>query len=612
MEELNSGHAEEGVDLPTGSPARAPGRFGPAGPGGPVATLDLTGDFVAARPGPDTTTEPGPPIGLVRRPEPARPPRVKFATFVVGDADRLLGTAYLLTGDRARAEELLRAALATAGVTWHHHRRSEPEADVLRAMARQYTGPPWWWARPVGAVTLPGDVGTALDRLDSRHRVAIVLRYHQRLSEEETAATLGAPVGNVRTWISRALDTLGIDTRLDLRPEAGPGLSRSGLSHELAALAGPHENPGPRENPGPHEAASHEAALQLEDRLADVRSRLPALHRRERRRRAGLGTAIAAATAAVIAGALALAGPPPDPIQDADPALAHTARPPAPGPTSGWWADWSADSTGTSRAGLFDPTNQPDPHRFTFPASQAGDPLLASEVGDRGQDELVLRFTPRTTNLAFSDFCQTPDEAGPWTKATLNGHPLSSGPCRAEDRAGSTTMSRDGYPQVAGAGWADLGVRPGQASVLRVSLRTAKGQPLTDPDASARVRLGAAVYELTGPRVVSDGQIIKGQAEDGGILYTLGGYRTAKISTTRRNRHVPAAGPGPARDHRPRPPRRHRRHAPGLVRIVQRTGEVTPRRRARPDDGWLGILAPSALSGRLRSRRRVRWWRPVG
>jgi DNA-directed RNA polymerase specialized sigma24 family protein len=533
MEELTSGYPDDWPDageLPDGRPA----------------VLDLTDDVLSLAPGSDTAADPTAARGLALTPPvPAGPPRIRFSTFVVQHADRLLGTAYLLTGDPGRAEELLRSALAAAGATWSHSRR-EPAADVLRAMARRCLGPLWWWGQPMDAAPLPGEVGSGLALLEGRHRVALVLRYHQRLTEEETAAALGAPVGNVRSWLSRALDRLGIDTRLDLRPEAGPGLSRGGLTAELAALTAPVAVPEPVGVPTGVQVSSRPPepsaevmasalaeAARLDTRLTDVRGRLPAYRRRERHRRAGIRFVVAAAAVAVIAGGLALAGPVPDPMVD----------------------------DGTITVPMPPVTIAPkatDPFDFQF--SLAGDPLLASRVGRAGQDELVLRFTPHITNLAFSAFCRTAVATGLWLNSTLNGHALSREPCGPDSAADAQTIARDDYPQVTDAGWADLGVRPGRESELLLSLTNRRGEPrprsMPAPAESVRpgrplppdqeqLRIGIAVYELSGDRVVSGSVVLKRQAELEGRRYVLGGYRTTMINRTRRRLILPVP-PGPA------------------------------------------------------------------
>lgn len=184
----------------------------------------------------------------------------------------------------------------------------------------------------------------------------------------------------------------------------------------------------------------------------------------------------------------------------------------------------------------------PEPDWSTFDTELAGDPLIASAIGPLGVDELRLRFTPQNTNLAFSSFCRSPDATGPEMEITLNGSALTVGSCHESDRANAETVSRDDYPKVTGAGWSDLGVRPGLESVLRMrvtrpkDISTAKGTSTAKgmPQPRDGVQLGIAVYELSGPRVVSDGVIIKELLDYNGRSYTLGGHRTAKITTARR------------------------------------------------------------------------------
>jgi hypothetical protein len=489
MEELTFGdpddwHMSNGTTSP-------PSGFGPA-------TLDLTDDLGA------------PASGAGSEPVPRR---IGFATFVVTEADRLLASAVLLTGERERAEELLRSALAAAAVAWEHSRR-EPVADVVGAMARECLGSVWWPKRFMDAAPLPGEIGAGLARLSGRQRVAVVLRYHQHLTEEEAAAAIGAPAGNVRSWLSQALDALGIDTRLDLRPEAGPGLSRSGLSTELAALA--TGVLGKRLDP----EAAFDEALRLDARLSAVNSRLPALRRNARRRRTGTGIAIAVASVAVIAAGLALAGPVPDPILDDSAEAGAAAVPPV-----------GSLVAGSER---FERNQPEDPTRFRFRDHLAGDPLIASQVADRGRNDLTLHFTPESANLVFSQFCHSWHENGPWLTITLNGRNVSLEPCSAESRANAEASSRGSYVQAVGLNnWAGFGVRPGRESVLRLQLTSPEGRPLAGNVVIDPVRLGIAVYELSGPRVVSDGVVIKRQA-DVGQSYILGGYRTAKITKTKR------------------------------------------------------------------------------
>jgi DNA-directed RNA polymerase specialized sigma24 family protein len=104
--------------------------------------------------------------------------------FIAARSDRLLRTAYLLTGDRARAEELLQDSLSRVWATWS---RSELSPD-LAARRELVRGMPPQWRRRTGE---PSDeVLAALDRLPRRQRAALVLTEVDRLTERELAEVL--------------------------------------------------------------------------------------------------------------------------------------------------------------------------------------------------------------------------------------------------------------------------------------------------------------------------------------------------------------------------------------------------------------------------------------
>lgn len=148
-----------------------------------------------------------------------------FRAFVVGQSGGLLRTAWMLTGDRALAEDLLQTALAK---TWPHWSRvstgGAPTAYVRTVMARTYTA--WWsrrWRAEMSTATVPDrgdrDIGIdaaddrdllvrALAQLPSRQRAVVVLRYYQDLSERDVAAVLRCSVGTVKTQASRGLARL--------------------------------------------------------------------------------------------------------------------------------------------------------------------------------------------------------------------------------------------------------------------------------------------------------------------------------------------------------------------------------------------------------------------
>jgi RNA polymerase sigma-70 factor (sigma-E family) len=152
----------------------------------------------------------------------------EFVSIRYGD---LLRTAYLLSGSREAAEDLVQTALLT---TMRHWRGvTDPMAYVRRAMVNHRTS---LWRRmssrelltdaPPDRSTPDGTVSraerdellTALGRLPVRMRAVLVLRYWEDLTEVETARVLGCSVGTVKSQASRGLGRL----REVLRPTATP------------------------------------------------------------------------------------------------------------------------------------------------------------------------------------------------------------------------------------------------------------------------------------------------------------------------------------------------------------------------------------------------------
>jgi len=158
------------------------------------------------------------------RPTSARSSAPEFEEFVAARSAALWRSAYLLTGDRHRAEDLLQTALVKVWKRWDAIRRREAvESYVRAAMVTTYTD--WWrrrWNGEVPTADLPDragpaedagvevrrDVLTALARLPRGQRAVIVLRYFDDLTETQTAAALGCSVGTVKSQASRALATL--------------------------------------------------------------------------------------------------------------------------------------------------------------------------------------------------------------------------------------------------------------------------------------------------------------------------------------------------------------------------------------------------------------------
>ena len=158
-----------------------------------------------------------------------------FAAFVEARERALQRTAWLLTGDRAAAQDLVQAALARTWPRWERiRRRDDPEVYVRRVMVNTWST--WGrrrWHREqavelVPESAAPGDmaaevavrvaVRSALGRLTDRQRAVVVLRMFDDLSEVQVAQVLGCAVGTVKSTMSQALAKLRDDSRLaDLR-----------------------------------------------------------------------------------------------------------------------------------------------------------------------------------------------------------------------------------------------------------------------------------------------------------------------------------------------------------------------------------------------------------
>jgi RNA polymerase sigma-70 factor (sigma-E family) len=145
--------------------------------------------------------------------------------FVTDRSSVLFRTAYLLTGDRHAAEDLVQSALAKTAARWRTLRDPAAlEGYVRRTMYHEQVS---WWRRRSRVVELTtterldrlGDghadaadlrvtMRAALARLTPRQRTMLVLRYFEDMSETEIARLLGVRVGSVRSQIYRSLERL--------------------------------------------------------------------------------------------------------------------------------------------------------------------------------------------------------------------------------------------------------------------------------------------------------------------------------------------------------------------------------------------------------------------
>lgn len=147
-----------------------------------------------------------------------------FEGFVTSRGAAMLRLAYILSGDRSLAEDLVQEAFAKAHRHWARvGAAGQPEAYVRRMVVNEYLG----WRRrrrnqevPVEIPDRPHPVDDAqvqaeqdamwraLAVLPRQQRAVLVLRYYQDLSDDEIAILLGCAVGTVRSSASRAFAVL--------------------------------------------------------------------------------------------------------------------------------------------------------------------------------------------------------------------------------------------------------------------------------------------------------------------------------------------------------------------------------------------------------------------
>ncbi|MEV4467867.1 SigE family RNA polymerase sigma factor [Micromonospora echinofusca] len=148
----------------------------------------------------------------------------EVTAFVRARYGSLLRTAFLLCGDRVKAEDLVQTTLAKTVVAWPRLQRSEGVDHYVRRILVN-TFVTWrrrrsWWEQPLGrlvesqardeyvGVEQRDLLRRALDGLPARQRAAVVLRFYEDLSEQDTAHVLGCSVGTVKSLSSRGLQTL--------------------------------------------------------------------------------------------------------------------------------------------------------------------------------------------------------------------------------------------------------------------------------------------------------------------------------------------------------------------------------------------------------------------
>ena len=155
-----------------------------------------------------------------------------FDEFVRESSPGLLRAAYLLTGDRGHAEDVVQTALIQVARKWPRI-RDEPTLYARRAIInlaknrwRDRSRRPRESIATVEPGYAPPDTNVLLQQvllpavmnLPVRQRAVLVLRYFQDLSVEQTAAALGCSTGTVKSQSHHALNKLreALGERADL------------------------------------------------------------------------------------------------------------------------------------------------------------------------------------------------------------------------------------------------------------------------------------------------------------------------------------------------------------------------------------------------------------
>ncbi|RRD46769.1 SigE family RNA polymerase sigma factor [Tessaracoccus sp. OH4464_COT-324] len=152
--------------------------------------------------------------------------KLGFDEFVTRRAGVLWQSAWYLTGDRHKAEDLVQTALARTYGRYSKCATDRAFEVYLRTtMYRVYCS---WWRRKWNAerptAQLPEthwqdqkpdlDLRRALAALPKMQRAVLVLRYFEDRTIAETAQLLGISAGSVKTHASRGIASLRLSLKL--------------------------------------------------------------------------------------------------------------------------------------------------------------------------------------------------------------------------------------------------------------------------------------------------------------------------------------------------------------------------------------------------------------
>lgn len=153
----------------------------------------------------------------------------RFTDFVRAHSATLFRTAYLMTGDYQRAEDLLQTTLVRVYQRWPRVGAMDwPVGYARKVLVNQAVS--WWrrlsshelalvlhdepaWGGRMEEVAEHERVWKAVLSLPPRQRAVTVLRYYEDLTEEEIAETLAMAPGTVKSHshaaVRRLADLLG-------------------------------------------------------------------------------------------------------------------------------------------------------------------------------------------------------------------------------------------------------------------------------------------------------------------------------------------------------------------------------------------------------------------
>ena len=148
----------------------------------------------------------------------------EFRDYVVARLPALRRSAYLLCGDRHAADDVVSIALGKLFRAWRRvSKLQHPDAYVRKMLVHAWFDERRrpWWRREHTTAELPEPPPVAepdvaerlhllalLDRLPTKRRAVLVLRFLDDLGIEETAEIVGCSPGTVKTHTARGLADL--------------------------------------------------------------------------------------------------------------------------------------------------------------------------------------------------------------------------------------------------------------------------------------------------------------------------------------------------------------------------------------------------------------------